>query len=290
MKFQPGLGQMLVNIFDDTCQHHVRQDGYFTSTEGRKPKVFSFVHKQMNFDGITLFTDRYILDPVVSQVACQTKIGWCLESPAVQQIVHNNIHKVASNFDYIFTYREDLIQQNPKKFIPNTPGGTFIKNEDIKLNFSQKTKNCSLILSGKRELEGHQLRHLIAYNSKGIDLFGWGSPSGHMTYKLPALQNYKFSITIENTRAPHYFTEKLIDCLLTGCIPIYWGATNIDKYFNIDGFVIFNDYNDLVKIKLNPDLYAKKQAAIKENFNLAQKYISSDDVLASKIIKLLAHE
>ena len=290
MKFQLGLGQMTVNIFDDTCQHHVREDGYFTSTEGRRPKVFTFVHKQQVFDGITLFTDHYILHPVVEQVKCKTKIAWCLESPAVQKVVHENIHTVADKFDYVFTYREDLIASDPKKFLPNTPGGTFIKDEDIGFDVKEKTKNCSLILSGKRDLEGHQLRHLIAQNCQGIDLYGWGSPTGFMQYKLPALEHYKFSITIENTRAPHYFTEKLVDCLLTGCVPIYWGALNIEKYFNIDGFVLFNSYQELATIKLNAETYLKKEEAIKENFLLAKNYISSDDVLATKILKLTTNE
>lgn len=276
-----------VNIFDNTCSHHVKDYGYFTSTDGRKPKNIEFVHKQMEFDGITLFTDSYINDPIVDKVKSKLKIAWSLESPAVHYNLHNNIHLFSDKFDYILCYREDLIKKYPNKFLPNSPGGTYILDKDINLYENTKTKKCSLVLSGKRSYPGHILRHQIQQSSVGIDCFGWGSPSGKIENKIVALKDYMFHITIENIRAPHYFTEKLIDCLLTGCIPIYYGAPNIGNYFNTDGFVIFNSLDDLSKIKLSKKVFEDKRKHIKENFEIAHKYISSDDFLASKLIKLL---
>lgn len=277
-----------VNIFDNTCSHHVKDYGYFTSTDGRKPANINFVHKQMNYEGITLFTDSYILDPIVEQVKSKIKVAWSLESPAVHPTLHHNIHLLADRFDYILCYREDLIQQNPKKFLPNSPGGTYIKDPDICLH--SKTKGCSLVLSGKRSFPGHVLRHQIQMSSgtqSGIDFFGWGSPSGHISDKITALKDYMFHVTIENIRAPHYFTEKLIDCLLTGCVPIYYGAPNIDKYFNIDGFIQFSSFEEFLSLKLKKQDFYKRQKAIEENFNLAKMYISSDDYLATKLINLM---
>ena len=96
-----------------------------------------------------------------------------------------------------------------------------------------------------------------------------------------------FSIIVENIRAPYYFTEKLIDCLLTGCIPIYWGAPNIGKYFNLDGFVIFNSYEELARAKLSKTIYSQKIKAAQQNYELAKQYISSDDYLAEKLSKLI---
>jgi hypothetical protein len=276
-----------VNIFDKTCAHHVKDYGFFTSTDGKKPKNIEFIHDRLVYDGITLFTDDYILDPIVDQVKSKFKIAWCLESPAVKPHIHNNLHLVSNKFDYFLTYREDLIQTNPQKFLPNSPGGTYISDKDINMYQDEKTKKCSSILSGKKTYPGQILRHQIQNTSTGIDFFGWGSPNGFIENKLVALKNYMFHLTIENIKAPHYFTEKLIDCLLTGCVPIYYGAPNIEKYFNTKGFIIFNSYEDLLNLKLKTINYYEMLPFIKENFKLAHKYISSDDYLATKLNKLL---
>lgn len=279
-----------VNIFDNTCSHHVKDYGYFTSTDGRKPKNISFDHKLMEYNGITLFTDSFILDPIVDSVKSKIKIAWSLESPAVHLNVHRNIHLIAHKFDYILCYREDLINLNPNKFLPNSPGGALIKDENISIYKESKNKKCSIVLSGKRTYPGHILRHQIQQacnNNSGIDFFGWGSPNGHIQDKIVALKDYMFHITIENIIAPHYFTEKLIDCLVTGCVPIYYGASNIDKYFNIDGFITFSSFEEFSKIKLTKDDFYKRKKAIEENFKLAHKYLSSDDYLATKLEKLI---
>ena len=274
-----------VNIFDNTCQHHLREDGYWTSTANKKPQDIQFIQNNYNYDGITLFTDNVILSDVVDKVTSKIKVAWCLESPAVTPYLHNNIEKYAHKFNYILTYREDLIKQNPVKYIPNSPGGTYILDTDMYAD-TPKTKNCSMVLSSKRDLEGHALRHIIQQNSVGIDFYGGGSKRGHLNNKADAMRDYMFHLTIENTRMYHYFTEKLIDCLLMKCIPVYWGCLNIGDYFNIDGFAVFNSVKELGKYKLSKSFYNDRKQAIEENFKIATKYISSDDYLATKLIKL----
>lgn len=275
-----------VNIFDKTCQHHLKEDGYWTSTANIRPKNIQFIQNNYDYDGITLFTDNVILSDVVDKVKSKIKVAWCLESPAITPFLHANIEKVAHKFDYILTYREDLIKQDPAKYIPNSPGGTYIPDRDINTN-TIKTKNCSMILSGKREFEGHILRHKIQQHTVGVDYYGWGSKRGRLDNKADAMRDYMFQLTIENTRAYHYFTEKLIDSLLMKCIPIYWGCLNIQDYFNIDGFVIFNDYNDLAKQKLTKSFYIDRYDIIKENYNKAKDFISSDDYMITKLLKIL---
>lgn len=294
MKLQHGNGpnnnMLTVNIFDNTCAHHVKDYGYFTSTDGRKPTKIQFVHNQMEFDGITLFTDQNILNPIVDLVKSKIKIAWCLESPAVTLNVHRYLHEVAQKFDYVLCYRDDLIKTNPKKFLPNSPGGALIKDENISLYADIKTKGCSIVMSNKQTYPGHIIRHQIkqaAETNSGIDFFGWGTPAGHIPDKITALKDYMFHLTIENVIAPHYFTEKLIDCLVTGCVPIYYGAPNIGKYFNTDGFILFSSFEEFLKIKLTKDDFHKRQKAIEENFNLAMNYVSSDDYLATKLLKLI---
>ena len=44
-------------------------------------------------------------------------------------------------------------------------------------------------------------------------------------------ENYKFHICIENFRCESYFSEKIINPLLTNTVPIYLGCTKIEEYF-----------------------------------------------------------
>lgn len=45
-------------------------------------------------------------------------------------------------------------------------------------------------------------------------------------------------MVVENVRQRNYFSEKLIDALLTRTVPVYWGCPNIGDYFDSAGFVL----------------------------------------------------
>ena len=42
----------------------------------------------------------------------------------------------------------------------------------------------------------------------------------------------KFAITMENSDKPYYITEKLVNGLRSGVIPVYWGTSRIGEFFN----------------------------------------------------------
>ena len=62
-------------------------------------------------------------------------------------------------------------------------------------------------------------------------------PSKHEVYS-----RYNFALCVENMRMTGYVTEKIFDALFSGCIPIYWGAPNIDEYIPADCFVRLDDF------------------------------------------------
>ena len=96
---------------------------------------------------------------------------------------------------------------------------------------------------------------------------------GRLLNSKDPLFRSKFSITIENQRCENWFTEKLIDCLQTKTLPIYYGMSKGDlkKWFNPDGILFVNSYEELMDTleKLTPGEYDKRQKAIDENFNLS---------------------
>jgi len=52
------------------------------------------------------------------------------------------------------------------------------------------------------------------------------------TYK-----RYKFVITFENRQLNGYLTEKIVNALLAGVVPIYFGAPDVGNYLNTKRFV-----------------------------------------------------
>jgi hypothetical protein len=55
------------------------------------------------------------------------------------------------------------------------------------------------------------------------------------------LFNSQFHIAIESTSTINYFSEKLIDALITKTVPIYWGCPNIGDFFDTRGIISIND-------------------------------------------------
>ena len=103
-----------------------------------------------------------------------------------------------------------------------------------------KSRMCSLIASGKRDLEGHLLRHSMAewVGNDGLDVDVMGKGYQPFEHKHEGLSPYRFSIVIENVRERNYFTEKLIDAVLCQTVPIYWGCPNLGDFMDTSGMIL----------------------------------------------------
>lgn len=81
--------------------------------------------------------------------------------------------------------------------------------------------------------------------SSGFDLYGRGWPEylgKECADKLATIRNYKFCLCFENGSYPGYITEKIIDCLVAGVIPVYMGAPDIKEYIPYNLFVHAKDF------------------------------------------------
>lgn len=63
--------------------------------------------------------------------------------------------------------------------------------------------------------------------------------------KLAVLGRYRTTIAFESSLSPGYVTEKLVDPLLVGSVPIYWGADEAKQDFNPRAFVFARDFATL---------------------------------------------
>lgn len=61
---------------------------------------------------------------------------------------------------------------------------------------------------------------------------------GSVLRKKPVLSQYQFAICYENVEnIPGYITEKIFDCFLAGCVPVYWGANNVADHIPSNCFI-----------------------------------------------------
>jgi hypothetical protein len=135
-----------------------------------------------------------------------------------------------------------------------------------------RDKLISVIASNKKIIAGHKQRlnfamRLRQYFGSRIDLFGRGF--AHLPDKLDALRRYRFHIAIENANFSHYFTEKISDCLIAGCYPIYYGCPNISDYIPEDSFsrIDIHDFDGavaLIEEAISQDLDRKRRDALRE--------------------------
>ena len=146
-------------------------------------------------------------------------------------------------------------------------GSTFLKNLD-KIDI-QKNNLASLIASSQNKLKGHKLRHKIAKYIKNNELNIAVIGRGYKPFenKEDGLKSFRYSIVIENSSEQDYFTEKLVDACLLETIPIYWGAPNISKYFDIRGFIVCNSSDEIEDALKNLSIrdYNRKIKWIKKN-------------------------
>ena len=86
--------------------------------------------------------------------------------------------------------------------------------------------------------------------------------------------NRQFHICIENVKRQNWFTEKLIDCLYTKTIPIYYGCPNIGDWFDLNGFLIVNSVQEIIDTcnNITSDFYEEKKDSIERNYIECLKY------------------
>ena len=125
-----------------------------------------------------------------------------------------------------------------------------------------KTRMVSHIASDKRFLPGHRRRHEIAawVQAKGLEVDLIGRGYRPFNNKSDGLAPYRFSLIIENSIEPSYFTEKLIDAILCETVPIYLGCPNIDEFLDPRGMIVCRNTDDIQKavLSLSVEQYFEK--------------------------------
>jgi len=227
---------------------------------------------------ITVFTDGCMHMSENKKYRNQINIAWTIETPDIYPTCYEYLRENWRNFDLILTYDRELLHDLPNTaFI--TYGDCWIQECDW--NIYKKQKLCSIFCSEKKMTQQHLLRH-ECLKIDGIDKFGY---MNHIDYKLSGLEEYKFSIVVENSKRNDWFTEKLLDCFATGTVPIYCGFSRVNRYFDLSGMIRFNTFEELkdiindIKNFRQGALYEDFLYGIKNNFDLFRKYVVKEDLI-----------
>mgnify|MGYP003640242338 CR=1 FL=1 len=286
---------LTVNLWDFNFVHTKDHPdfGYITTQGEKTPrgKKIRYLEGKKDFreySGITIFTDRLMSPEIIKSVNSPIKIGWIMEPPVVHQWAFDALPNVIDELDYVFSFSKELADKYEKcHLFPFC----YIRVARDDWRVYEKTKMVSLIASDKKWAPGHILRHKVAdklANKHNIDLWGGGFKSFPPLGKIDALKDHMFSIVIQNCQLDTFFTD-FVDPLITGTIPIFWGTRQVCEYFDKDGIIFFDTFEELDEIltNLTEDDYYKRLSAVKKNFEIAKTYWRADDQLADLIYRVV---
>ncbi len=133
----------------------------------------------------------------------------------------------------------------------------------------------------------HRRRALV---SAGRHFNNTGKP---LADKMSFLKSFRFNLAFENTSSPGYVTEKLVEPLLTGTIPIYWGAPDVNRYFNPACMINVSHFTSdaaaidhILEIDANPTARLAILSATPFHGNQQPIYLS-DDYLIRPILQII---
>ena len=203
--------------------------------------------------------------------------------------------KFLDQFAAIITCRTDLEHSS---IISNHELNTWMVDRDYDWLHADreipKSKTLSVISSDQTWLPGHKIRYafinkLIGHFKDKLDVFGRGF--NPVEDKFDALSDYKYSIAIENSVIPGYFTEKITDCYLTHTMPLYYGCPDIDQYFDIDSFRLIdpNNFKDSV-LKIEQIIEEDKYNSVLPLLKIQKKRYLEEYHIFNKLVKIIENE
>lgn len=220
-------------------------------------------------------------------------------------------------FQKVFTWHDGFIKNENYAKI----NFSFAAPSSISKDISRKKKLCTLIAGNKKVRHPQELyskridaiRWFEKNHPQDFDFYGIGwdryrfsgsiliralnkidfitkqlSPSfpsykGKVDKKIEVLEKYRFAICYENARdIPGYITEKIFDCFFAGCVPIYWGAKNIEDHIPRECFIDKRNYSSYEELyeyiaNMNTYEYSNYLESINEYLNSKEFYSFSAD-------------
>lgn len=261
-------------VHDHTNSRNMLEVDYFWQTIQEK---YNIVIDQQNPD--IIFIGPYNRGIKIPTAKCRVFITGEYVNPEGHNPAVSNINYKAydlSQYDYSFTYDdttdtnymtpcsmrhapwfdwiEEMRSWSPVPTSEKTKFATFIyRNEGGVVR-----KQFCLDLSKRKKVD---CPGAVLNNMPNIDV-GSRTSLTYLKSKIEFLKDYKFDISFENTDGPNYLTEKIIQPLIAGTVPIFWGCTNIEEYFDTNCIINMHNFSSfdsaieyILEVDNNPSLY-----------------------------------
>ena len=160
--------------------------------------------------------------------------------------------------------------------------------KNIEEIIKSKTKFCSFLVSNPKGKERLEFFHKLSEYKK-VD--SGGKILNNIGYKVKDrfefINDYKFTLSFENSSYPGYTTEKIFQPMKVHSIPIYWGNPKVETDFNPKSFVNIHDFKNfdeaikhIKEIDNNEDLYREYLKQPYFHNNKINEYIDENKFLA----------
>lgn len=245
----------------------------------------------MVWDGVTLFTEGTIYDPIVEQVRSRYKVGWLLEPEEHHPLMYQKAWEARHKFDFILTYKEEFLLADPDRFRFTVRGGTWIPKRLWGLYLKEKIPGSKVMLVSEKNVTlGHAVRHYIRTwikdTAQPVLLCG---PMDRVIgqNKFEVFAPAQFVVVVEPSRQKNMFGEHLLDAVALGCVPIYYGCPNIGDFLDEDGLLVA-ETPEKIKAHIqtaDASVYQSKYPHLRNNLNHLLKYAVTEDYLATGPLK-----
>lgn len=226
-------------------------------------------------DVVIMFNNRMKTDTIVT---CPRGNIWALMQEPYYPGLTDWMVERHDPFARVFTHH---VPFNDSRYVASHPANPWHVNRTydqlITADIPDKARPLSGIVGDALDLPGHlKRRHFLEHirHDPALDLYG--KKINFIEDKWDGLAPYRYSLAMENSSGPDYWTEKVADCFLTWTVPFYYGCTNLEDYFPRESFIridIERPEESLQKIRktIAENRWEERIPALEEARNLVLK-------------------
>ncbi len=295
----------------------------YLSEEGKKYGL-TFITPDVFLKNLQSFPNAVLMSHLTSpdtqkiiEAGAKPAVLFCQESPYIATGFYAKLKRLSSMFKHSFVF-SGMKKRLSKKTIYHPIH--FVQQFNF-ANFTAvpfEQKKFATMISGNKKISNWKkdwvLKFLYGFNVSNIyqqrfaliyhyqdtgrfDLYGVGWDKnesaavkkvykGKVEDKTATFKNYKFAFCFENSVFPGYVTEKILDAMYSGCVPVYLGAPNVADFVSADSFINAEDFENFEQLdeflqsitqsQYNKYIEGIRQFLISEKFKkFTQEYFAS---------------
>ena len=301
----PTTGKIKVCTYQTGFKRHYTR--YFTSTDAHEHSFILVEHSSQA--DVVVFINT-IDDKVLRHD--QHAILFFHEPRDYAHLYQSEIHEyrfpkshleVVTHLPSISLFIKDPVGIRFHRSIPYVHFHHMASSDQLELiDEGKRSKQICSITSGFNGVPGYQKRRQFLENfskaNPDFDLFGKFSklsaaiPSyrGPCIFKWKTVNQYKYSLVIENSNDDYYISEKIFDALICGSMPIYHGSDKIFEILPKDWFYYLPSLDSSEIGDLNSFIATDAHKIVSDNRSEICEFIYERFSFYSALEKLLANQ